>query len=113
MKPRAALLVVALGFTVSHASAQTNSWINSATDFWQDATAWSLGVPPSSAQSVLITNAGNKTVLIDTSTSSGYSNTLTVSDLILAGQGGSANTLLVNNIASNPPVHILNSLIVN
>jgi hypothetical protein len=62
---------------------------------------------------MLITNAGSKTVFVDSSTSSGYSNTLTVSDLILAGQGGSVNTLLIDNIGSSPPLHILNSLIIN
>ncbi len=107
------LELVALGFTIPDANAQTNSWTNSASGYWQDATSWSLGLPPASMQSMLITNAGDKTVLVDSSTSSGFSNTMTVSDLILAGQTGSTNTLFVNNIASNPPLHILNSLIVN
>ncbi len=120
MKLRTALLLVALplglvalGFTVPDANAQTNSWINSTAGLWQDATSWSLGLPPGSTQSMLITNAGNKTVFVDSSTASGYSNTMTVSDLILAGQAGSQNLLLVDNIGSNPPLHILNSLIVN
>ncbi len=120
MKLRTALLLVrlplglvALGFTIPDANAQTNSWINSTAGFWQDATSWSLGLPPDSTQSMLITNAGNKTVFMDSSTASGYSNTMTVSDLILAGQDGSQNLLLIDNIGSNPPLHILNSLIVN
>jgi hypothetical protein len=120
MKLRTALLLVglplglvALGFTIPNANAQTNSWINSSDGFWQDPTSWSLGLPPDSTQSMLITNAGNKTVFVDSSTASGYSNTMTVSDLILAGQAGSQNLLLVDNIGSNPPLHILNSLIVN
>jgi fibronectin-binding autotransporter adhesin len=62
---------------------------------------------------MLITNAGSKTIFVDSSTSSGYSNTLTVSDLILAGQTGSMNTLLIDNIGSTPALHILNSLIIN
>ena len=105
--------LVALGFTIPAANAQTNSWTSSSIGFWQDAASWSLGLPPDSTQSMLITNAGNNTVLIDSSTASGYSNTMTVSDLILAGQAGSENMLLVDNIGSNPPLHILNSLIVN
>jgi hypothetical protein len=120
MKLRIALLLsgllgglVAFGFIVPGAQAQTNSWINPSIGFWQDASSWSLGSPPSPTQSMLITNAGSKTVLMDSSTSSGYSNTLTVSDLILAGQGDSINMLLVDNIGANPPFHILNSLIVN
>jgi hypothetical protein len=105
--------LVTLDFTIPNASAQTNSWTNSASGYWQDATKWSLGVSPDSTQSLLITNASGKTVLIDSSTSSGYSNTMSVSDVILAGQTGATNTLLISNIGSNPPVHILNSLIVN
>jgi hypothetical protein len=111
---RSTLVVAAIWMVICPAShAQTNSWTNSASGYWQDATKWSLGLPPDSTQSMLITNAGGKTVLIDSSTSSGYSNTLTVSDVILAGQTGSTNTLFINNIASNPPLHILNSLIVD
>jgi hypothetical protein len=120
MKLRTALLLVglplglvSLGFTIPTANAQTNSWINPSLGFWQDTNNWSLALPPGSTQSLLITNAGSKTVLLDSSTSSGYSNTLTVSDLILAGQGGSINTLLVDSIGYNPPFHILNSLVVN
>ena len=120
MKLRTALLLVglplglvALGFTIPDTNAQTNSWINSTAGFWQDPTSWSLKLLPDSTQSMLITNAGNKTVFVDSSTASGYPNTMTVSDLILAGQDGSQNLLLVDNIGSNPPLHILNSLIVN
>jgi hypothetical protein len=72
-----------------------------------------LKLAPNSSQSALITNAGNKTVLIDSSTASGYSNTLTVSDLILTGQGASENMLLVDSLGSSAPLHILNSLIIN
>ena len=96
MKPHTALLLVglplglvALGFTIPDANAQTNSWNNSTAGFWQDPTSWSLKLPPDSTQSMLITNAGNKTVFVDSSTASGYSNTMTVSDVILAGQAGS------------------------
>jgi hypothetical protein len=85
MKLRTALLLVglplglvALGFTIPDANAQTNSWIGTSFGFWQDTASWSLGLPPDSTQSMLITNAGNNTVLIDSSTSSGYSNTMTV-----------------------------------
>lgn len=119
MKLRTALLLVglplgfvALGLMIPQANAQTNSWINSNIGFWQDASSWSLGLP-NTTQSMLITNAGSKTVFIESSTASGYSNTLTVGDLILAGQAGSMNMLLVDNLGANPPLHILNSLIVN
>ena len=105
--------LVAFGIISPGAQAQTNSWINPSIGYWQDTNSWSLGLPPGPTQSMLITNAGSKTVLLDSSTSTGYSNTLTVSDVILAGQGDSINTLLVDGIGTNPPFHILNSLIVS
>ncbi|HTS16406.1 MAG TPA: hypothetical protein VMP11_02425 [Verrucomicrobiae bacterium] len=110
---RQSLALVTLGLAISDARAQSNSWINPSNGFWQDATNWALTLPPGPTQSVLITNAGAKTVLIDISTTTGYSNTLTVGDVILAGQTGATNTLFVDNIGANPPLHILNSLIVN
>jgi len=111
---RFTLIIAAICVVISSAAhAQTNSWINSASGFWQDANSWSLGMPPNTTQSLLVTNAGNRTVFIDSSTSSGYSNTLTVSDVILAGQSSAINTLLINNIGVNPPLHVLNSLIVD
>lgn len=120
MKLRTVLLLVGLplglvtlGFYIPNASAQTNSWISSGIGFWQDATSWSLGLAPGSTQSALITNMGNNTILIDSSTTGGYPGTMTVSDLILAGQGGAGNTLLVDSIGTNTPLHILNSFIVN
>src|SRR5712671_5633766 len=73
--------------------AQTNSWTAANDGSWQDGVKWSLAVAPDTAQSVLITNEGSKTVVIDSITSSTFSNTMTVSNLTVSGTGTATNTL--------------------
>ena len=89
-----------LTFTSTSVLAQTNSWINPASGNWQDATSWSLGVPPGSSQFVLITNAGFKAVAIQSSTASSFPQTLSVKSVTITSPSNSANTLLMNFVGA-------------
>jgi hypothetical protein len=87
--------------------AQVNSWTNPASGNWDRATNWSLGVPPASAQSVMITNAGFKAVAIQSSTASG---SLAVKSVNVTSPTNGFNTLLMNFVgAGNPLVIGVNS----
>ena len=88
----------------------TNSWINSGDGFWQDAANWSLSQAPTNIHSILITNDSSKTVTIDATTSGSFSNTLTVSDVILSAPGGATNVLNLSNAGTNTPLHVLHTL---
>src|SRR5260221_12375630 len=54
-------------FTVSAQAEGTNSWIKPTSGNWDDPSAWSVGVLPSSSQSMLLTNSGWKAVAINPS----------------------------------------------
>lgn len=91
-------------FTSTPVFAQTNSWINPVSGNWQDATSWSLGVPPGASQSVMITNSGFKAVGIQSSTASGFPQTLSVHSVTIASSTNSANTLLMNFVGAGNPL---------
>ncbi len=74
--------------------AQSNSWNASVSGKWESGTNWSLGMPPSSNQTVFITNAGTKTITIDGTTSSNFSSTMSVQGLTLMGLNNSTSNLL-------------------
>jgi T5SS/PEP-CTERM-associated repeat protein len=89
------------------APSQFNTYINSASGKWQDAANWSLGVPPDSMQAgISITNAASKTVTIDSTTSSLFTNTLAVSNLTVSAQAGQTNTLALLNAGTNTPLQV-------
>src|SRR6266404_2323732 len=94
----------------SSVTAQTNSWTAASDGSWQDGVKWSLAVAPDTAQSALITNEGSKTVVIDSITSSTFSNTMTVSNLTVSGTGTATNTLFLSNSGTNIPLRIHDSL---
>lgn len=87
-------------------SGLVNSWINPASGNWQDAASWSLGIPPASSQSVLITNSGFKAVAIQSSTVTGYPQSLSVNSVTITSPTNSANTLLMNYAAAGNPLVI-------
>jgi T5SS/PEP-CTERM-associated repeat protein len=96
--------VVALSLTAS-AQAQNNSWVDG-NGKWETATNWSAGVAPSVHDATdLITNAGNKTVTIDATTSGSYPASMTISNLTV-----DANSLQLDNAGTSVPLHILNGL---
>src|SRR6266404_8266694 len=96
----------------SSVTAQTNSWTAASDGSWQDGVKWSLAVAPDTAQSVLITNVGSKTVVIDSITSSTFSNTMAVSNLTVSGTGTATNTLFLSGSGINIPLRIHDSLTV-
>ncbi len=90
------------------ADAHTNSWISNVDGDWHDTNHWSLGIAPSSGQSeILITNTQSKTVSITPSTPL---NTLTISNLTIAGSIGT-NKLLLNNAGAGLPLQIENRFV--
>jgi hypothetical protein len=93
--------------------AQTNSWTMSASDKWETAADWSLGLAPINTQSIYVTNSLSKIVTVDSTTAGSYPNTMTVNDLNLWTLDGSINTLLISNIGTNLPLTVLVSLTVS
>ena len=108
-----ALLLLIGAFGRSTALAQTNSWITSASDKWENAGDWSLALAPTNSQSIYITNSFSKIVTIDSTTAGSFSNTMTVNDLSLWTPDGSVNTLLVSNLGTNLPLTALVSLTIS
>jgi hypothetical protein len=90
------------------ARADVNSWINPSGGNWDDASSWSLGVPPDSSQSVMITNSGWKAVAINPSTPVNSPNSMTVGNLTLMGSTNTENTLLLNYFGTTTPLRVLN-----
>src|SRR4029079_466061 len=79
-----------------------NSWISQTGGNWDDASLWSLGVPPGSSQDIFFTNAYWKAVTIDSSTVSSAPESLAVKSLTITsvsptnGLYTTKNTLLLN-----------------
>src|ERR1043165_6635008 len=90
-----------LAFASSSVSAPVNSWISPTSGDWDQASSWSLGVLPDSSQSILLTNAGWKTVAINPSTPVDFPGSMTVSDLTVRGAGNTRNTLLLNGAGTD------------
>ena len=84
----------------------TNSWTDGAGK-WETGANWSQGIAPTNTQAaILITNAGNKTVTIDATTSGGFPGTMTIQNLNIAGAGSSTNTLALNNAGLATPLWV-------
>lgn len=109
-----ALLIWALAFLSPHpGAAQTiNSWTNPASGNWEDL-KWSLGVRPTTNQSVMITNAGWKAVAIGPSTTANFPGAMTISDFTVSAPPGDANTLLLNYANTAVPLTVLGGLTVS
>ena len=86
--------------------AETNSWVKSTSGNWDEPGSWKLGILPASSQSVAITNAGEKTVVINLATTQNYPASLTVNDLTVSG----TNTLLLDNPGTTVPLQVLKRL---
>jgi hypothetical protein len=82
----------------------SNSWIKAGSGNWEDQTAWSLGILPSSGQAVLITNQGWKAVAIGASTTQNAPQSLNVGSVILGGYTDSFNLLLLNYAGYGVPL---------
>lgn len=93
------------------AQAQINSWTGTFTGgYWDEFRNWSLGVRPTNSQSIFITNAPSKTVVIDGYTSGTYPESMTVSDLTLSADAGLTNTLFLSNAGATTPLSIQDAL---
>jgi hypothetical protein len=78
----------------------TNSYIGK----WEGNANWSLGMAPSANDLAdVITNAPNRTVTIDASTTGSFPATMTINNLLV-----SANTLQLTNAGTAVPLEILN-----
>ncbi len=112
---RIACAVVLLAGALGRATAwaNTNSWATSASDKWETAGDWSLGLAPTNTQSIYITNSLSKIVTVDSTTAGSFSNAMTVNDLSLWTLDGSINTLLISNLGTNLPLTVLFSLSVS
>jgi T5SS/PEP-CTERM-associated repeat protein len=87
------------------ANGQVNSWTNNAGDKWETGSDWSLGIAPGSGQSIFVTNANIKTVLIDTITSVSFPATMTIADVTVSAPSNSLNTLSLLNAGSATPLN--------
>jgi len=114
-KIAARLLVIGCATVSWHlaAYAQSNSWINSGPDKWEDASSWSLGTAPWIGDAAdLITNAGNSTVTNDATTAGSFPATMVISNLTVSAPNASTNTLVLSNLGTNTPLVVHNSVII-
>src|SRR5712671_2936410 len=80
-------------------------WTNSTSGLWIVGSNWSLGRPPDTAAGlILITNAGTKTVTIDSPTTS---TNLVLNNLTLLAPAGATNTLAMTDVGTNNPLVLL------
>src|ERR1700679_2695558 len=86
-------------------AATTNSWKTTVSGKWETSGNWSVHAPSSSDGIEFITNAATKTITID-ATTAGSTNTLSISNLYIAGTSTSTNTLFLNNAGTNTPLQI-------
>src|SRR6266702_1497506 len=86
---RAALIASVMALVSTSVLAQVNSWTNDAGGNWGQASNWSLGVPPGGSQSVMFTNLYWKAVVIDSSTVSGFPQSLAVNSLTILSRATS------------------------
>jgi hypothetical protein len=105
-------LIVLAGFSLP-ALAAPNIYTNTASGKWEVATNWSLGAPGATDFSYITNLAPTTpiTVTIDATTSSSFTNTMTVADLTVGSPTSSyANTLLLVNAGLSKPLHVISNL---
>ena len=95
------------------AHAAPNVYTNTASGRWEVPSNWSLGAP-GATNSSYITNPVPTTpitVTLDATTSSGFTNTMTVANLTISAPAGSyTNTLLLNSAGTSTPLHVISNL---
>ncbi len=101
--------ILGFGLSAINVHAGTNSWTATFDDFWDDASSWSLGAAPSISDSAdVITNASGTVVSLDSTDTLFYTNTMTISNLVVAGFGSTVNTLFLDGTGFVVPFHVLN-----
>lgn len=100
-------------FLAGAALAATNSWTSQKTGAWHDLT-WSLGVRPDVSQDgIMVTNYGQKAIIIDATTRDSFPATLTISNLYVGGTSLSTNTVMLNYTGTSHPLRVFNNITVN
>lgn len=97
------LLSAAL-FSAGNAGATPNNWTNTADGLWRFATNWSLAAVPNNTSNLdptQITNAGTKTITIDSATPAAN---LSLRGLTLSAPVGATNTLALANVPLATPL---------
>jgi len=95
------------------ALAAPNIYTNTSSGKWEVSSNWSLGAPGTNDFSYITNLAPTTpiTVTLDATTSSGFSNTMTVANLTISSPAGSyTNTLLLNNAGTSTPLHVISNL---
>ena len=107
MFPRSwrALALFCLGWLATDLTgvAQTNSWTNTVSGYWEQPD-WSLGILPATNTTVLFTNSGWKALAIGPNTAQNFPQSLTVGSLIIASPTNSFNELLLNYAGFETPL---------
>jgi hypothetical protein len=92
-------------------AAGTDSWTNQADGLWSVGSNWSSNQPPSVTFSLIaITNAGSKTVTVDSSTASAN---LSVPKLTVAAASGASNTLALIDLTTNVALQVATLLTID
>lgn len=110
-----ACLALAGSFFSLPALAASSTYTNTASGKWEVPSNWSLGAPAATNSSYITNSAPTSpiTVTIDATTSSGFTNTMTVADLTISAPAGSyTNTLLLSSAGTNTPFHVISNLTV-
>src|SRR4051812_26222312 len=87
-------------------TAQTNSWIKPSSGNWEDSSAWSLGILPNSAQSVMFTNAGWKAVQLTHDTAVNFPGSMTVGSITVSSPPDTLNTLIMSYVGVLSPLSV-------
>ncbi len=104
------LFSILLGTASGGFCATTNLWTNSVSGLWRDGTNWSSNQPPDSTFNfILITNAGSKTVTIDSATAAAN---LAIRRLTVSAPGDALNTLQLTDLDTNQPLQLSSTLTV-
>jgi hypothetical protein len=86
-------------------SGQVNSWTKATSGNWEEP-VWSLGMLPGAGQSIMITNAGSKTVTVSTSTAQNFSQSLNVNSVVISSPATFSNSLRLNNAGVQMPLTV-------
>jgi hypothetical protein len=90
-------------------AAPTNSFTSPTTAAWESL-SWSLGVRPDISQgAIMVTNYGQKGIILGANARDNFPGTMLISNLTLAGTPLSTNTLLLNFTGTTSPLRVRNS----
>ncbi len=117
MNTKLASAIVVSFSLIATGHAQTNSWIKTTNGFWEVNTSWSLGTPPTYAQTAtFITNANSKVISVDNEDATVYYQTCELSNLVLSAPLGFTNSFGITNMNlgfTSPPFVIFNTLTIS